>query len=54
MRLWLRVPDWPALGRSQTFSTDEDQRMWKANRTLLQDVPSTHFEEIGKKTAAAL
>ena len=52
MRLWLRVPDWPALGPRQTFSTDEDQGMWKANRALLQDLPSTHFEEIGRKTAA--
>ena len=54
MRLWLRVADWPALPASQTFSTDEDQRMWKANRTMLQDLPSTHFEEIERKTAAAL
>lgn len=53
MRLWLRVPDWPALPASQTFSSDEDQRMWKANRTLLQDLPSTHFEEITRKTEAA-
>jgi len=54
MRQWLRVPDWPALTSRQTFSTDEDQRMWKANRTLLQDLPSTHFEYISRKTAAAL
>src|SRR4029077_8228759 len=36
MRLWLRATDWPALTERQTFSTDEDQRMWKANRTLLK------------------
>ena len=54
MRLWLRVADWPALPARQTFSTDEDQRMWKANRTLLKDLPSTHFEDIRRKTAAAL
>ena len=54
MRLWLRVADWPALAKSQTFSTNEDQRMWKANRTVLKDLPSTHFEDIGRKTAAAL
>ena len=53
MRLWLRVPDWPRLSERQTFSTDEDQRMWKANRTTMQDLPSIHFEEIKRKTAAA-
>jgi hypothetical protein len=53
MRLWLRVPEWPPLPESQRFSTDEDQRMWKASRTTLKDLPSTHFEEIRRKSAAA-
>jgi len=43
------VPAWPPLPESQRFSTEEDQRMWKANRTLLKDLPSTHFEEIRRK-----
>ena len=41
------------LVKRYTASVGFDQRMWKANRTALQDLPSTHFEEIARKTAAA-
>lgn len=49
MRLWLKVPSWPALPGSQQFSTPEDQRMWARNRRPNMELPSSHLDDIRRK-----
>lgn len=49
MRLWLRVPSWPAVPPSQVFNTDDEQRRWAAKRERLAELPSIHQRHLAAK-----
>ena len=52
MRLWLRVPTWPALDAGQVFNTREEQQLWASNRERLAELPSNHMRNLLQRVAA--
>jgi hypothetical protein len=52
MRLWLRVPSWPALPANQGAHSPEDQPLWLRQRTPFMEVPSRYLAEMTQKKAA--
>lgn len=52
MRLWLRVPDWPALPQVQQFSTPAEQSAWAQGRRPKMELPSVQLAELTGKLAA--
>ncbi len=46
LRLWLRVPEWPARPEHQVFLTDADCRNWLQNRRPFMELPSKYLEEM--------
>ncbi|MGE0799520.1 MAG: TauD/TfdA family dioxygenase [Lautropia sp.] len=46
MRLWLRVPSWPALPPQQVFNTPAEQQLWAGNRHRLAELPSVHLQHL--------
>lgn len=52
MRLWLKVPDWPALPAGQAMHTAEDHPLWLRQRTSLMEFPSHTMAEISARQSA--
>lgn len=46
LRLWLTVPEWPPMPKSQIFHTAEDHRLWGRNRKPYSEFPSHHDEKL--------
>lgn len=46
LRLWLKVPDWPAMPDGQAMHTAEDHPLWLRQRTPFMEVPSRYLAEI--------
>jgi hypothetical protein len=46
LRLWLKVPGWPAQPEGQAMHTDEDHPLWLRQRTPFMEVPSHYLAEI--------
>jgi hypothetical protein len=47
LRLWLRVPEWPARETNQIFMNDIDCRHWQEkNRRPFMDLPSKYLAEL--------
>lgn len=43
LRLWLSMPDWPAMPDNQIFHTSDDHARWIRRREPLGDLPSRFF-----------
>ena len=52
MRLWLTVPEWPALPAGQAMHTAEDHPLWLRQRTALMELPSRYLAEITARHSA--
>jgi hypothetical protein len=52
LRLWLRVPSWPALPVNQGVHSPEDQPLWLRQRTPLMELPSRYLAEMTQRKAA--
>jgi hypothetical protein len=52
LRLWLQVPDWPALPQAQRFSTTAEQAMWAEGREPMMEMPSVHLRELNDRLRA--
>jgi hypothetical protein len=52
LRLWLRVPSWPALPANQGAHSPEDQPMWLRQRRPFMEVPSRYLAEMTERKAA--
>jgi hypothetical protein len=52
LRLWLRVPDWPALPEVQGMHTAEDHPLWLCQRSRLMELPSRYLAEITERHSA--
>ena len=52
LRLWLRVPSWPALPVNQGVHSPEDQPMWLRQRRPFMEVPSRYLAEMTQRRAA--
>ena len=52
LRLWLRVPDWPALPDGQAMHTTEDHPLWLRQRTPYMELPSRYLAEITARQSA--
>jgi hypothetical protein len=46
LRLWLKVPEWPAIPEGQAMHTNEDHPLWLRQRTPFMEVPSRYLAEI--------
>ncbi len=46
LRLWLKVPDWPAQPTGQAMHTAEDHPLWLRQREPYMEVPSRYLAEI--------
>jgi hypothetical protein len=46
LRLWLRIPDWPAPPEGQAMHTGEDHPLWLRQRVPFMEVPSRYLAEI--------
>ncbi len=46
MRLWLKIPGWPALPGAQQFSTADEQSRWAAGRRPGMEFPSVQLSEL--------
>jgi hypothetical protein len=51
MRLWLKVPAWPALPANQGMHTPEDHRLWLRQRTPFMETPSRYLAEMTRRKA---
>ena len=51
LRLWLKVPDWPAIPEGQAMHTSEDHPLWLRQRTAFMEVPSRYLAEITERQA---
>jgi hypothetical protein len=51
LRLWLKVPSWPALPANQGMHTAEDHRLWLRQRTPFMEVPSRYLAEMTRRRA---
>lgn len=51
LRLWLKVPGWPAQPQGQAMHTTEDHPLWLRQRTPFMEVPSRYLEEITSRQA---
>jgi hypothetical protein len=51
LRLWLKVPDWPAIPEDQAMHTAEDHPRWLRQRTPFMEVPSRYLAEIAERQA---
>jgi hypothetical protein len=51
LRLWLRVPDWPALPEGQAMHTADDHPLWLRQRVPFMEVPSRYLAEITARHA---
>jgi Taurine catabolism dioxygenase TauD, TfdA family len=51
LRLWLKVPDWPALPAGQAMHTAEDHPLWLRQRVPFMEVPSRYLAEITTRQA---
>lgn len=49
LRLWLKVPGWPAQPKGQAMHTAEDHPLWLRQRTLYMEVPSRYLSEITQR-----
>jgi hypothetical protein len=49
LRLWLRVPDWPAPPEGQAMHTAEDHPLWLRQRVPFMEVPSRYLAEITER-----
>lgn len=50
IRLWLRLPQWPAYPSAQVFHSDLDRERWARRRRPMMDMPSVY---LASKAAAA-
>ena len=51
LRLWLKVPGWPAQPAGQAMHTAEDHPLWLRQRTPFMEVPSRYLAEITARQA---
>ena len=51
LRLWLRVPGWPAQPKGQAMHTSEDHPLWLRQRTPFMELPSRYLAEITERQA---
>jgi hypothetical protein len=51
LRLWLKVPGWPAWPADQAMHTAEDHPLWLRQRTPFMEVPSRYLADITTKHA---
>ena len=51
LRLWLKVPGWPAIPEGQAMHTTEDHPLWLRQRTPFMEVPSRYLAEITARQA---
>ena len=54
IRLWLQIPQWPALPERQTVHTAEDRDLWSRFRTPRMELPSHFFADVERRRAAAV
>jgi hypothetical protein len=52
LRLWLRIPDWPAMPPQQIVHDSEDHRLWLARRTPYMEFPSRFFSGLDARRTA--
>jgi hypothetical protein len=52
LRLWLRVPSWPALPANPGVHSPEDPPVWLRQRRPLMEVPSHYLAEMTQRKAA--
>jgi len=52
MRLWLQVPDWPALPANQGMHRPSDHPLWLRQRTPFMELPSRYLAEMAGRRAA--
>jgi hypothetical protein len=51
LRLWLRVPSWPALPENQGVHSPADQPLWLRQRRPFMEVPSHYLAEMTQRKA---
>jgi hypothetical protein len=51
LRLWLKIPDWPAIPEGQAMHTAEDHPLWLRQRQPFMEVPSRYLAEITARQA---
>jgi hypothetical protein len=51
LRLWLKVPEWPAIPDGQAMHTTEDHPLWLRQRRPFMEVPSRYLTEITERKA---
>jgi hypothetical protein len=51
MRLWLELPNWPALPANQGMHTTDDHRGWLRQRTPFMEVPSRYLAAMTARKA---
>ncbi len=52
LRLWLKVPQWPAQPAGQAMHTAEDHPLWLRQRTPFMEMPSRYLADITARHAA--
>lgn len=52
MRLWLRIPEWPAMPVNQRPHSDEDHRLWLRQRRPFMEFPSRFFADLARRRSA--
>lgn len=53
IRLWLQIPQWPAMPVRQTVHTAEDRRLWSRFRTPYMELPSHFFADVERRRVTA-
>jgi hypothetical protein len=53
LRLWLAVPEWPAMPANQVFHTAQDHLLWARRRHALDELPSIFLNRMSERKARA-
>lgn len=46
LRVWIAMPDWPAMPVNQTIHTEEDHRLWQRQRQPFMEQPSVYLARL--------
>ncbi|RYF71526.1 MAG: taurine catabolism dioxygenase TauD [Comamonadaceae bacterium] len=52
VRMWLKMPTWPAMPDAQVFHTAADRQAWGQRRVPLMDMPSRYLAEKARQVEA--
>jgi hypothetical protein len=51
LRVWMAMPDWPAMPENQVLHTSEDHRLWQRRRQPFMERPSAYIARMTERAA---